>query len=386
MYSWIVACLFVLGWVIGPGPAFAEKHSDNEKLRKVQARIKAVQKTLEDLEVKKNSAMAHLRDSERSYGEITVALNALDKAVIEQKKQLVSIRTRRDTAKASILGQTSVLTKQIRAAHAMGRQQRVKLLLNQQDPVKLSRLLVYYDYLNGARLAQVKSFENALYVLKTSESELLQQSESLKRLRKDKEIELESLARERAVRENLLTKLDAEYTDRSTELRQLKSDEKRLQKLLRSIERAIGDTPFSVGVSKPFGKKRGKLDWPVKGKLLKRFGNRRVSGRWEGVLIGAKEGARVRAVSQGRVVYADWLRGYGLLIILDHGRGYMTLYAFNESLYKSVGDKVSTGEEIATVGRSGGRAKPGLYFEIRKKGKPVNPIRWCKKVRKGRVG
>jgi len=378
--------LFALSSVVIPQQAFAKKRTDSEKLRQVQARIKAVQKTLEDLELKKNSAMAQLRDSERLYGEISVVLAELVQDVREHETELVDIGLRRDKAKASILDQKIVLVKQIRAAHAMGRQQRVKLLLNQEDPIKLSRLMMYYDYLNGARLSQVGAFENALNILRISETELLQRSESLKRLREDKEVELKSLTRQRTVREKLLAKLDAEYMDRSTELDQLRTDEKRLQKLLRSIERAIVDVPFDSGKAQPFGKKRGKLNWPVKGKLLKRFGNRRVSGRWEGVLIGAKEGTQVRAVSQGRVVYADWLRGYGLLIILDHGRGYMTLYAFNESLYKEVGDKVATGDEIATVGRSGGRARSGLYFEIRKKGKPVNPIKWCRKVRKGRVG
>ena len=386
MLAWITACLITLGAVAVPHEAFAEKRTDSQKLQQVQARIKAVQKTLEGLQLKKSSAMAQLRDSERSYGDISVILAELEKDVGEQEAELADIGMRRDNAKASILEQKVDLVKQIRAAHAMGRQQRVKLFLNQEDPIKLSRLMMYFDYLNGARLSQVNSFENALNILRISETELLQRSESLKRLRKDKQVELESLARQRTVREKLLVKLDSEYKDRSTELHQLRTDEKRLQKLLRSIERAIVDVPFNSGKAQPFGKKRGKLSWPAKGKLLKRFGNRRVSGRWEGVLIGAKEGAQVRAVSQGRVVFADWLRGYGLLIILDHGDGYMTLYAFNESLYKVVGDNVATGDEIATVGHSGGRTQSGLYFEIRKKGKPVNPIKWCRKVRKGHVG
>ena len=381
-----VTCLVALGLLCVSGQVFANKTTKSGELHEVQARIKAIQKTLGNLELKKNSLTAQFRDSERLYGEISAVLRALKQDMSEQEKQLFDVRRRRDEGKESIRAQKGALIKQIRAAHAMGRQEPVKLVLNQEDPAKVSRLLMYYDYFNGARLAQLNSFATALKALQKSEVELLQRSENLKQLRQGKKVELKSLAETREVRKNLLAKLETEYKDRSSELKRLKTDERRLQKLLRSIARAIDDVPFRSGKSKPFGKLRGKLNWPVKGRLLKRFGNRKVAGRWEGVLIGAKEGTQVRAVSKGRVVYADWLRGYGLLIILDHGKGYMTLYAFNESLYKEVGDKVDAGDAISTVGRSGGRSQPELYFEIRKKGKPVNPVKWCKKVRKGRIG
>ena len=381
------AAFFVAaGLVCISGQGFANKTTKKGELYEVQARIKAVQKTLGDLEVKKNSVAAQLRDSERLFGEISVILRSLERDMREQEKQLFEVRRRRDEGQESIRAQRTALIKQIRASHAMGRQEPVKLVLNQEDPAKITRLLTYYQYFNAARVAQLKSLETALNALQKSETELLQRSESLRRLRQGKEVELKSLAETRRVRKDLLAKLELEYKDRNSELKRLKANERQLRKLLRSIERAIGDVPFKLGQTKPFGKLRGKLDWPVKGRLLKRFGYRKIVGRWEGVLIGAKEGARVRAVSKGRVVYADWLRGYGLLLILDHGGGYMTLYAFNESLYKKVGDKVNAGDEISSVGRSGGRSRPGLYFEIRKKGKPVNPIKWCKKVRKGRVG
>ncbi len=381
-----VIYLVVFGLLLISGKVYANKTAKSGELLEVQSRIKAIKKTLGDLEHKKNSVTAQFRDSERLYGEISAILRTLQQDMREQEKQLFDVRRRRDEGKESIRAQKGVLLKQIRAAHAMGRQEPIKLLLNQEDPVKISRLLTYYDYFNDARLAQLNSFATALKALQKSETELLQRSENLKRLRQEKKVELESLAETREVRKNLLAKLEAEYKDRSSELKRLKTDERRLQKLLRSIEKVIDDMPFKSGTSKPFGKLRGKLNWPVKGRLLKRFGNRKAVGRWEGVLIGAKEGAQVRAVSKGRVVYADWLRGYGLLIILDHGKGYMTLYAFNENLYQEVGDKVDAGEVISTVGRSGGRPQPELYFEIRKKGQPVNPIKWCKKVSNGRTG
>ncbi|MCK5122394.1 MAG: peptidoglycan DD-metalloendopeptidase family protein, partial [Methylococcales bacterium] len=144
--------------------------------------------------------------------------------------------------------------------------------------------------------------------------------------------------------------------------------------------------PLEEGSVKEFAKLKVKLPWPVKGRLVKKFGAHRSGSRWDGVLIQAKEGANIKVVTRGRVVYADWLRGYGLLTIIDHGKGYMTLYAFNQSLYKSVGDWVDAGAVIATVGQSGGQSSAGLYFGVRRKGKPVDPVKWCRKVRRGKVG
>jgi len=152
------------------------------------------------------------------------------------------------------------------------------------------------------------------------------------------------------------------------------------------LQQTDDDFPFDEGLVKEFAKLKGALPWPVKGRLVKKFGARRSDSRWDGVLIKANEGQEVRAVTRGQVVYADWLRGYGLLTIIKHDKGYMTLYAFNQSLYKAKGDWVEAGTVISTVGLSGGRSDAGLYFGIRKKGKPVNPVKWCRKIRHGKVG
>ncbi len=363
-----------------------ESQEKQQQLLEIQSRIHLVQKSLGNLTVKKNSVVAKLRDNERLYGNLSKTVNKLEQQILEQEQRLQLVREQRDEKKNLILSQKTSLSKQIRAAHAMGRQEHLKLLLNQQDPVRAGRMLVYYDYFNKARLSRVNAFSKILQELKNAEDELLFRTQSLTELRQDKKTEAAALIKAKSERKQLLTKLDKEYRNRNNELLRLRNDERQLQRLIRSIQNAMDDVPYQSVLVKPFKHLRGQLKWPVKGKLEKRFGNARLSGRWEGVLIKAKEGDVVHTVSSGRVIYADWLRGYGMLTIIDHGSGYVTLYAYNQSLYKAAGDTVDAGEPIAAVGRSGGRASPGLYFEIRKNGKPVNPQKWCRKARKGRVG
>ena len=380
--------VFSLVLTAAPCAAATEVETGEKKkqLEALQERIQSVQRALDDLENKKNSVRAELRENERAYGNISSALKRLNDDIIVQEKRLQDIRRERKSNQRELLRHRSVLVKQIRATYAMGRQERLQLILNQEDPLKVGRLLTYYNYFNNARAEQVTAVQLLLEELRAGETELISGGERLMRLKKDKEAEAQSLDASRKARELLLSKLDRDYHDRNTELKQLKQDERQLQSLIESVEKAAREVPFDPGVQKSFSNLAGRLQWPVEGKLVQGFGSRTPSGKSRGVLIRAREGDPVRAISAGRVVYADWLVRYGLLMIIDHGKGFMTLYAFNQSLYKSVGDTVKPGDQIATVGRSGGRSIPALYFEVRKNGKPVNPLKWCEKVRKGRVG
>ncbi|MGH8556058.1 MAG: murein hydrolase activator EnvC family protein [Methylococcales bacterium] len=379
VFSLLVAILPVAG------RAEIEPAEKDKQLESLQQRIRALQSRLDDLGNKKHSVRAELRDNERLYGKLSNALKQLNDEFAAQEKRLKTVREERDLNQHKILDDKVSLVAQIRAAHAMGHQERLQLMLNQQDPLKVSRMLTYYDYLNNARVARVKAFHAILEKLRNSEQELLAGNERLMRLQKDKNTELKSLDESRSVRKRLLAKLDRDYRDRKTELNQLKQDERELQSLIESLEKVIKAVPYDPEPKNSFSKLQDRLQWPVNGYLLQSYGSKTASGRSNGVLIRAREGDSVRAVSDGRVVYADWLVHYGLLIIVDHGEGDMTLYAFNQSLYKSVGDAVTSGEAIATVGRSGGHSIPALYFEVRKKGKPVNPINWWKTGRKGAV-
>ncbi|MCI0654412.1 MAG: peptidoglycan DD-metalloendopeptidase family protein [Methylococcaceae bacterium] len=371
-----------------PESGWSEVETEEKKkqLEVLQGRIRLLQSTLDDLENKKNSVRAELRDNERLYGNIFNALKRVKDDIAAQEQRLQKVRRDRDLSQRKMTGYKSSLVGQIRATHAMGRQERLQMILNQDDPSKAGRQLAYHNYFNNARVAEIKAFHAVLEELKTSEQELLAGTERLIRLQQDKEAEADSLEESRKARNLLLAKLDRDYRDRNSELKLLKQDEHQLQSLIQSVEMAAKEAPYDPGTKQSFLNLQGRLHWPVRGKLVQRYGTKTHWGQSNGVLIRAREGEPVRVISDGRVVYADWLVRYGLLMIVDHGKGFMTLYAFNQSLYKSVGDTVKSGEQIATVGRSGGRSIPALYFEVRKNGRPVNPMKWCKKVAKDDVG
>lgn len=380
--------ILLLLWFIGQGvqTAFAGDGERTRELARIQTAIKEVAGTINKLGNKKDALISQLAELEKQYGEIAYTLERLKKQGILKQQHLEQIRKEIQEQKKKIWDQSTALQGQIRAAHAMGQGEKLKLLLNQQDPAISSRMIVYYDYLNKARLARLKDIQDSLKVLNSLEQNQIKESEELEKVLVQKKAEQQVLIATKNQREVLLAELNKEYSSKKEQLNQLKQSEHKLQQLIMKLQKTIDDFPFEAGPSKPFQNLRGQLPWPIRGKLIKKFGSTRGDRKWDGVLIGSQEGIKVHAVTRGRVVYADWLRGYGLLTILDHGKGYMTLYAFNQSLYKEVGEWVDAGEVIATVGKSGGRGQSGLYFGIRKKGKPVDPVKWCRKVQKGRVG
>ena len=357
-----------------------------KKLERVRVQIKSIQKTLGLIESERNSVIGQLKTIERQYGQIAKSLEGLQTQSMALRQRLASIKARIGTLRTSVKQQGEMLADQLRSAYMMGREDRLKLLLNQDDPTRISRLLLYYEYLNRDRVLKLSNYQSELNELGRIENEHLRKSKQLAALLGRKKNEQKNLEQVRSTRNQVLASLDRELKNKGDKLSHLKANEQKITNLLLSIQRIMENFPLDESPSLPFHKMRGRLTWPVNGKLIKRFGARRIGGRWDGVLIGATEGTPVRAISRGRVAYSDWLRGYGFITILDHGDGYMTLYAFNQSLYKEVGDWVDTGEVIASVGRSGGRSKPGLYFGIRKSGEPINPLTWCKRVRGGRVG
>ena len=335
-----------------------------KNLEQVRVKIKSIQKTLGLIESERSGVIDQLKTTERKYGQIAKSLEGLETQSIELRRHLGSIKARVGTLRTSVKQQSGMLADQLRSAYMMGREDRLKLLLNQDDPTRISRLLLYYEYLNRDRVLKLSNYQSELNELGRIENEHLQESERLAALLDRKKIEQKNLRQVRSTRNKVLASLDQELKNKGDKLSDLKANERQITNLLLSIQRTKENFPQDESPSLPFHKMRGRLTWPVNGKLIKRFGAKRMGGRWDGVLIGATEGAPVRAISRGRVAYSDWLRGYGFITILDHGDDYMTLYAFNQSLYKEVGDWVDTGEVIASVGRSGGRSRPGLYFGI----------------------
>ncbi len=365
-----------------------ESKSKQQALKQIQKKIEVIQKSLGILEKEKGSLSGQLKKLERRYGKVASAIQMVNRQLSKQSRRLKKVKNERDEQKAQVRLQSQALEKQIVSGYAIGKDEKLKLLLNSEDPARNSRLLIYYDYLNRARLERLQEIQVGLVELHRIEQLHEQENVRLNQLLSQKKREQKQLDSTRKARKQLLVSIKKELGSQGGQLKRLKEDEGQLQKLIASLHEALERFPMEAEAAqnRPFSTQKGKLAWPLRGRISQRFGSRRDAGRWSGVLLSAKEGNNVRAIAGGRVAYADWLRGYGLLTIIDHGDGYMSLYAFSQSLYKEVGDWVGAGERIASVGYSGGRAKPALYFEIRKKGKPVNPAKWCRKAKKGRVG
>jgi septal ring factor EnvC (AmiA/AmiB activator) len=254
-------------------------------------------------------------------------------------------------------------------------------------------MMVYFNYINKERLKKLADIDAAVQHLDELDKQQQTETELLEQDLERKKSEQAALDKDRKQRNELLVQIGNDFSSSEQQLSQLQISENRLKSLMASLpiteeELAVdaeqeNELSPSMGNSSElkgdFSTLKGKLPWPVSGRLVQKFGSPRSEGSWDGVLINASEGMEIKAVTRGKVVYAEWLRGYGLLTIIDHGQGYMTLYAFNQSLYKQMGDSVEAGDVIASVGQSGGRSQAGLYFEIRKKGVPINPLEWCRR-------
>ena len=365
----------------------ASPESEKKKqLALLRERMQSVEQHIASTQQSKTKEEKELKQLEKKLNESSKKLRYLNGQLSQTKHKVKQLHAQQEILKQNVLTQKEQLAEQLKSAYLMGKQRRVKMLLNQEQPDRMSRVMTYYDYFNQARMDNVKALEGDLQQLVTVKKQLEKENRQLASFVLAKQAQQEQLNASKKQRQTVLAELSKKIKSASSELNELKENEKRLTNLLSNIRQAINDIPIPEKHNKPFKNMKGKLAWPIKGQIRKRFGSARNSGRYDGVVIAASEGSAIRSISHGRVVYADWLRGYGLLIIVDHGLNYMSLYAFNEGLYKEVGDWVETGEVIATVGVSGGQQKAGLYFSIRKNGKPVNPVHWCRAVRNGRVG
>jgi len=376
------ARVLCLGLAFGmPFAQAASEPSDRaDELDSVRDRIKTVQESRDALESRRRALVAQLSAVERDYGRLAKRLQELEMNAQAQSRRLSDLERQRNQLQAAVKAQYKSLTGQARAAYAAGRQEWLKLVLDQENPARLSRVLAYYNYLSQARFSLLQEMQKDLAAASQLQREASAEAERLQSTREQVARERAELDKFRQSRREVLAGLERGLQDKAAQLKRLQEDQERLQNLVAAI-RPLPDEAEparSPAADKgPFATLYGQLTYPTQGSLLEQFGSPRAGGRWDGVVIGAPEGAPVRAVAAGQVAYSDWLRGYGLLTIIDHGEGYMTLYAFNQSLYKNVGDRVNGGDIIATVGASGGRTESGLYFGIRENGRPVNPRLWC---------
>ena len=361
--------------------ATGEREAKEAELKQLRQRIASLQQELDTVRGRYDSLRKELRRTERRIGNLSRKIRRLDQDLVTQKEKMAELRQRSGQLQRSVAGQREYLAGQIRASYAMGRQEYMKILLNQESPSTVGRVITYYDYLNKARTERIRTLGKTLRDLEQVRSELEVQTERLHALRAQRAREKSELEASRGERKKVVSQLKAEIKDKDRHLTGMVRDEQELKALIRALSEALADIPAEPGNRKPFGSLKGTLKWPASGPLTVSYGSPRKLGKltWQGVMIGAGSGDEVRAVSHGRVAFADWLRGYGLLLIIDHGDGFMSLYGHNQSLYKETGDWVEPNEVIATVGDSGGQDRSGLYFEIRKNGQPTDPVRWCRR-------
>jgi len=386
----LVFC-FLLGALVSHG--HAEDLQSSNELNKVESDINQVTQDMQRLSEQKDTLQNLLADIEKQYGEIAASLKTLQTQIDQKRQSLDNIRLDMQAYQNELDKLNKELASQIRAAYAMGQQEKLKLLLNQQDPALSSRMMVYFNYINKERLEKLADIEAAVQRLDQLDKQKQTETGLLEQDLERKKSEQAALDETRKQRNELLVQIGNDFSSSEQQLSQLQESQIRLKSLMDSLpiteeELAVdaeqakelsSSMENSSELKNDFPTLKGKLPWPVKGRLAQKFGSPRTEGTWDGVLIDAGEGMEIKAVTGGKVVYAEWLRGYGLLTIIDHGQGYMTLYAFNQSLYKQMGDSVEAGDVIASVGQSGGRSQAGLYFGIRKKGVPIDPLEWCRR-------
>ena len=367
--------------------AAAPKASRDEvKLKQLRDRITKLRRTLKNTRSQKSKVLADLREIEKSSDQINRQLRQLRKQIRAQKKSLTTLYGQQKQHQKRIALQRERLASQVRASYAMGRQEQLKIVLNQGDPSTVQRTLVYFDYLNRSRSEQIQAVLTELKQLEQLEQQIVTKKQALESLSTKQTGKKQALLKTRDTRKTILDKLSRDIITNDKQLVRMLQDEKELQEILRAVE-SLGDIPSRDLQGKPIAKRKGHLPWPANGKIRAKFGSQRAAGglRWSGVLIDARSGQDVVAIARGRVAFADWLRGYGLMIIIDHGDGFMSLYGHNQSQFKEIGEWVEEGETIAIVGNSGGQSRSQLYFELRHNGKPVNPAKWCRRTRGGIV-
>jgi murein hydrolase activator len=377
-YPALVAILLtILALPAGRLDAAAPGKTEAE-LRALREKIDRITQQVSHDALERDRLSGDLRAAELSLGQARDALGRVNRDYADRSTRRTALAQSRVQQQQALARQRAALAGQLRVAYMIGQQEPLKLLLNQQDPLHSSRLFVYYGYFGRARAEQIAQIQDQVQHLDQLDVQLAQQQSELATVKAAQQQQLQQLERARNERQRVLASLTAAALTREQSLARLKSQQAGLEGLLKELNRSLKSVAPPDNAT-AFGRARGELAWPVAGQVTAKFGDNRASGvKWEGVVIATERDAPVRAVSAGRVVYADWLPGLGLLTIVDHGEGYMSLYGHNDRLLKAVGEPVGAGEAIAEAGDTGGRAAPELYFEIRHDGKPVDPAPWFK--------
>lgn len=355
--------------------------SPQQQLKELEEKIQALQARMVDTRSEYGRLQTQLQQSETIIGKVAKNIERLSQQRREQQQRLNELQEQQKLLRAEHAHQQQTLAQQIRSAYLMGQQNYLRLWLSQQDPFSVGRMLTYHDYFNRSRSAQIATIQNTLSNLHDVQHEIEQQQQRVDGLLNRQGQKKNELQDNYSQRQAILQHLAKELKNQDQALKRLQEDKRQLQALIRDLRPTLEKLTIPDGKQAVvFSKLKRHLPYPLQGKLLQRYGDKRI-GRltWQGLLIGAPQGEKVKAVASGRVAFAEWFKHYGLLVILDHGHGYMTLYAHNQSLYIKTGDWVDKETVIASVGHSGGREQSALYFEVRRRGVPVNPLHWLQK-------
>ncbi len=347
-----------------------------QELEEVRQRISDLKKSMDRAAEDRDRLSADLERAEVDIAAKRRRLAELEaeRLASEQRRRALDLAI--DENETVLEREAAALGDQLRTAYMSGTQERLKLLLNQQDPATLGRMMRYYGYLNGYRRENIQTVAARIRELAELRRRVAGEEAELERIAALRQTELAELDTAQDRRRKLLAAVTQRIESEGREIERLAAQERDLKRLVAELASILSDYPITS--EDPFAAHKGRLTWPVAGSLLHDFGQPRAGGQltWNGVVLAAPRGREVRAVYHGRVAFSDWLAGLGLLVIVDHGDGYMSLYGYNETLVKNTGDWVAPGDVIATVGDSGGQQQAGLYFEIRQNTRPVNPRQW----------
>ena len=381
-----------LGLLVGCLAAATAQAGPSDQLQELRGRIERLQRQLTESEGNKSEAADALRVSERAISDANRRLFQLSARAREAKAATARFETQRARAQESAQTQQALLAKLIYQQYLSGQPEPLRLLLNRRDPDEIARQMYYLGYVTRARADLIGALRGDLADIDRLSREVAEKSAELARLRTEQASEKRQLEHERESRANMLEQASNEIDQQRKQIGTLKRNEERLARLVERLARELARTPphepgrlhndqlpdAAANSAESFRELKGRLKLPVIGDLANRYGTPRSDSGlfWKGLFIAAQYGQEVRSIAPGRVVFADWLRGFGNMIILDHGGGYMSLYGNNESLYREVGDVVKAGDLIAAVGATGGNTQTGLYFELRFQGKPFDPLTW----------
>lgn len=359
--------------------AFANSNNPSSTLKNISNKIASIRNTISTQEKRRDALQAELKQIETNTATVQNKVSRLRKRLNKQTTLVRQLENKSDAYRSQLDKQQKQLRQHIRNMYLLRQQPALKLILNQQDVSQWNRMLVYYRYLAQAQLQLIEQTQITLTKLADTEQRAQQQRDHLVQLRREQTQHQKRLSNMRLERHQLMRRINQTIDSKSKRLRQLVADRRRLQRTIERLERA--NQWHNIARIK-FAKLKGKLPRPTRGKLIALFGTkiRQSELTWSGDLLRAPQGRVVHAVAAGKVIFADWLPGYGLLLIISHGQGYMTLYGRNHTLYKKVDDIVAVGDKIASVGKTGGYKRSALYFAIRHNAKAIDPRPWLRRT------